>query len=242
MLSSREKKTLSLKLALFKGIGTVLKNHGHSKLSINLVAETSGVDKTFIYRHFTDFNGLLKAYVEQYDFWIRGLEDMTSREIDNHREFMKELLTKQFTEVYKNGELQQFLVWELGDKEGFTTKVAIEREIMAEKIFEQCKNVFDRYRIDLNMIYATLSAGIYYLILHKDKSTFCDFDFTTEHDTSEFLKTLHWIIDVLFDKLDVDCKLERAVIRAHKKGISIDDIVEIMELPKNKVNRLVHSY
>lgn len=242
MISSREKKAIASKMALMKTIGNVLKEKSFSKLSINVISEESGVDKAFIYRHFTDFEGLLKAYIEKRDHWLINLKEISKHPISDHRNFMKEVLSSQFKEIYANEEFQQFLVWELGDKVGFTSKVSIEREILAQPIFEQCKDVFASYRIDLNVIYAWLVAGIYYLILHKDVSTFCEYDFTQKQDVDEFLKTLNWVVDVLFDKLEADEKLDQIAIKAHAKGLSVDDVAEITGLSKNRINALVHSF
>ena len=242
MPSTREKKAVAAKMTLIKTIGKILKERGYSKLSINLVSEESGVDKTFIYRHYKDFDGLLKSYIEQQDYWLKNLKEATKGNITDFRGFMKKLLVNQFHDIYRNEEIQQFLVWELGDKEGFTTKVAIEREILAEKIFEQFKDVFSKFRIDLNVITAIFVSAIYYLILHRDKSTFCGYDFTEKQDVNEFIKTLEWLIDVLFDKLEFDNKLEQVAVKAHKKGMSVDDIAEITGLTTNKINTLVHEY
>ncbi len=242
MPSSREKKAIASKLNLLKTIGNILKDHNFSNLSINLVSEQSGVDKAFIYRHYKDFDNLLKAYIEQQDFWLANLKEITKIPISDHRKFMKDLLISQFTEIYKNEEFQQFLVWEMGDKSGFTSKVSIEREILAKPIFEQCKDILRKYRIDLNVIYAWFSAGIYYLILHKDVSTFCEYDFTIKEDVDEFLKTLTWVIDLIFDKIETNNRIEQIAINAYKKGMSIDDIAEITNLSKNLIKTLIHSY
>ncbi len=242
MPSIREKKSIASKLNLIKTIGRVLKERGYSKLSINLISEESGVDKAFIYRHYKDFDGLLKAYISQQDYWLKSLSQLAEFKIENHREFMKGLIINQFKDLYNNEELQQFLVWELGDKEGFTTSVAIEREILAEPLYAQARDVFSRYNINTNMLYAILVSAVYYLILHKDKSTFGEFDFTEKQDVDEFLKTLNWLIDVVFDKLENDDKMESVAIKAHEKGMSVDDIVEITGLSKNKVNTLIHKF
>lgn len=242
MPSIREKKSIASKLNLIKTIGRVLKEKGYAKLSINLISEESGVDKAFIYRHYTDFDGLLKAYISQQDYWLKSLSKLSAFKIEDHKQFMKDLLTNQFNDIYNNEELQQFLIWELGDKEGFTTSVAIEREVLAEELYEQERDVFRKYNINNNMIYAILISSVYYLILHKDKSTFCGFDFTEKRDLDEFLKTINWVIDVLFDKLENDNKMEGVAIKAYKKGISINDIVDITGLSKNRVNTLIHSF
>ena len=225
-----------------KAIGKILKERSYAKLSINLVSEEAKVDKAFIYRHFVDFEGLLKAYIERQDHWLINLKDLNKAPITDHRAFMKQVLVHQFTGIMSNEEFQQFLVWELGDKVGFTSKVSIEREVLAQPFFEQCKNVFADYRIDLNVVYALLSAGVYYLILHKDVSTFCEYDFTDKQDIQEFLKTLEWLIDVLFDKLEADKKLEQVAVKAYAKGLSIEDVVEITGLSINKVKALIHSF
>ncbi|MCT4646346.1 MAG: TetR family transcriptional regulator [Carboxylicivirga sp.] len=242
MPSIREKKSIASKLNLIKTIGKVLKDKGYSKLSINLISEESGVDKAFIYRHYKDFDGLLKAYISQQDYWLKSLSKLSDYKIEDHRQFMKGLVMNQFKDIYNNEELQQFLIWELGDKEGFTTSVAIEREVLAEDLYAQARDVFRRYNIDTNMLYAILISSVYYLILHKDKSTFCEFDFTEKRDVDEFLKTLNWVIDVLFDKLDNEDKMEGVAIKAHAKGMSVDDIAEITGLSKNKVNTLIHRF
>ena len=242
MANVRERKAIAAKMSLMKAIGKILKEKSYSKLSINLVSEDSGVDKAFIYRHYESFEGLLKSYIEKQDHWLANLKEITEDPIKDHRQFMKDLLTNQFLGVYANEEFQQFLVWELGDKSGFTAQVSVQREILAKPIFEQCRPVFQNYRIDLNMIYAWFSAGIYFLILHKEVSTFCEYDFTKKQDVDEFLKTLHWMIDVLFDKLEADKKLEQVAIKAFKKGLSIEDVAEITELSTSKIRTLVHSF
>lgn len=242
MANVRERKAIAARLSLMKAIGKILKEKSYSKLSINLVSEESGVDKAFIYRHYESFDGLLRAYIEKQDHWLANLKEVTKIPITDHRAFMKKLLEDQFLGVYANEEFQQFLVWELGDKAGFTAKVSVEREILAKPIFEQCRDVFKDYRIDLNVIYAWFSAGIYFLILHKEVSTFCEYDFTQKQDVDEFLKTLHWLIDVLFDKLEADKKMEDVAKRAFDKGLSIEDVAEVTGLSNSKVRALVHDF
>ena len=78
--------------------------------------------------------------------------------------------------------------------------------------------------------------------MHKEVSTFCEYDFTKKQDVDEFLKTLAWMVDLLFDKLEADQKLERMAVKAHEKGLSVEDVVEITGLSNSKVRALVHSF
>lgn len=239
MASIREKKSMQSKMALLKAIGKILKEYSYSMLSINLVSEMSGVDKAFIYRNYKDFEGLLKAYIDKQGFWLTTYKDKANDPIPDHRQYMKDVLIGFFNDLHKNEEFQQFLVWELGERGGFTSKVSVEREILAQPIFEKCKPIFEKYRIDLNVIYAWFIAGVYFLVLHKDVSTFCEYDFTLKQDIDELMKTINWMVDVLFDKLELENQMEQTVIRAYNKGITIDDIAEITNVPTNRVKALV---
>lgn len=241
MRHEREKKAIIAKNTLLKTVGKILKEESYSKLSINNVSEKSKISRTFIYRHFNDFEGLLKAYIEKQDYWLKNLDSAAAIPITDHREFMKAVTTNLFWDIYKNEELQQFLVWELGDKYGFTSKIAIEREILTEPMAAQLKDVLQRFRIDLNMVYAILVSSVYYLILHKDASTFCQYDFTNRDDVNEFIKTLHWLIDIVFDKLETEDKLETVAIKAHTKGMTAEDIADITGFTLNKVKLLIHK-
>ncbi len=239
MLNTRSRKDIATKLALTNSVGKILKKYGYAKLGINLVAKEAAIDKTVIYRKFEGFDGLLRAYVEKQDFWLMKLKECGDNKIENHRAFMKEILISQFNALYTNEELQQLLIWELGDKDGFTNSIAIKRELLAEKLFEQIKTVLEEFDINLNNIYAVFISSIYYLILHKSKSTFCEMDLTKEEDTKEFIKTIEWMIDLIFDKKETANQMEQVAIDAYKEGVSIEAIVKITKLPTDRIKELI---
>jgi len=235
----RRRNTIAVKIDLIDAVGTVLKNHGYSKLGINIVAQEAGVDKNVIYRNFKDFDTLLEEYVEKQDYWLRTMKELGKIGIENHREFMKQLLFEQFQSLYSNKELQQLLIWELGDKGNFTTSLAIKREIYSEGIIKQYQPLLDDFGVEFNSIAAIMIAGIYYLILHKDKSTFCETDINQKNERENFLNTVNWLIDLIFDKIDKVSQLEKVAINAYKEGIEIETIAKITTLSIEKIEKLV---
>lgn len=239
MVNKRRRNALATRLALIDAVGDTLKKLGYAKLKINTVAQESGMDKTAIYRNFRDFDELLEAYIESQDFWLLKLKEIGKHPIENHREFMKQILKEQFDSINSNEEFQQLLIWELGDKEGFMEAFPLKREIMAQGLFKQIGIVLEDIDVNLNAVYAILIAGINYLILHQDKSTYCNLDITKKDDKDELLKTIFWIVDLIFDKKEAISEVEQIAIKAHKKGIVIDDIAEITGLSKEKIENLV---
>jgi AcrR family transcriptional regulator len=235
----RRRNTIAVKIDLIDAVGTVLKNHGYSKLGINIVAQEAGVDKNVIYRNFNDFDTLLEAYVEKQDYWLKTMKEFGKIKIENHREFMKQLLLEQFNTLYSNRELQQLLIWELGDKGDFTTSLAVKREIYSEGIIKQYQPLLDDFGVDFNSIAAMMIAGIYYLILHKDKSTFCETDINHKNEREDFMNAINWLVDLVFDKREKVSEIEKVAINAYKEGIEIKTISKITTLSIEKIKSIV---
>jgi AcrR family transcriptional regulator len=237
----RRRNSVAIKMDLIDAVGSVLKKNGFAKLGINLVAEEAKVDKNVIYRNFEDFANLLNTYVEKQDFWLMVLKKYGEEKIEDHRAFMKQILTNQFKTVYSNKEFQQLLLWELGDRDDFTTHMAIKREILAEGIFSQYHSLLDSFGVKFNAIPAILISSIYYLILHKDKSTFCEVDLTKKNDRDEFINAIVWLIDLIFDKVESKNETERIARNALHEGIDVDTISRITGLSMEETKALKNN-
>ncbi len=235
----RRRNTLAVKMDLVNAVGTTLKKYGFSKLGISLVAQEAKVDKTVIYRNYTDFDKLLEAYIEKQDYWLQALKEVGENKIDDKREFMKQVLIDQFNTIYASKELQQLLIWGLSDNKGYISTIALKREIMSEGINEQYGSLLDDYGLKFNYISALMIAGIYYIVLNKDQSTFCNTDINTKKDKQEFIAILEWLVDLVFDKMEKINEMEQVAIRAHKNGINNEVIAEITNLSIERISEII---
>lgn len=235
----RKTKAITAQMALMEGVARVLAKHGFHKLGINLVAEEAGVDKNVIYRYFDGFDSLLHIYVEKQDYWLNAIKKHGETKIENHREFMKAMMVEQFDTQMKNTELRELLIWELGDKQGFASNIAIKRELLSEKLVEQYEKLLDGCGVGFNNFSALLISGIYYLALHKDKSTFCKIDLNKKEDQKNFKEFIEWIIDLVFDKIEHGNKIKQVAIKAYEKGNTIEDVAYITGLSVEQVSVLL---
>ncbi len=235
MATARDIKEAKYRQALLDAVGEILKEGSFAKLGINIISERAKVDKAFVYRKYGDFSGLLDEYLNKKDFWYRAFEELKDLNIEDHKSFMKQILRSQFENIYKNEELQQFLVWELGDKEGVTSKVAVTREILAEKMLQQTRLVLDDINLNLNNVYALFIAGIYYLILHREKSTFCNLDITNKQGRAQLLETIDLLVDIIFKENERILEMEQAILRAKKLGLPTEDIAYVLGLPSHLI-------
>lgn len=221
---------------LLEAVSQVIKDKGYINLNINNVCEYADVDRNAIYRHFGDFETLLTQFIESRDYWLNSLDEVKDIKIKDHKVFLKQMLISQYDTINSNVELQQLLIWELGEFSLRTKAIAERREILSEKLIKQFEEHFKRSKIDFNTITAIMIAGIYYLVLHKKHSTFCLVDFIKEKE--RVLRAIDQLVDILFEaKTKIDNTKEIA-IRALNKGIKKEDVAEITGLEINEIEKL----
>lgn len=195
-----KKKKLVSKQKFLKAVGTILKKEGYQKLGVNRVAEVAGVDKSSLYYHFGSFDNLLEQYVLVNDYWLGVFkEPMHMERGTNIIDTGKEMILHQFDSVIRNEELQAFLRWELSENKGIPKYIAELREEMGQDMLQAFQQYFKDTDIDLEMVAAIMISSIYYLILHRNQSTFCNIDINKKEDEERFKKTISKIVDLLVE-------------------------------------------
>lgn len=229
-----------MRLDLLDAVRDVLKEQGFLNLNINNVAKQADVDRNAIYRHFGSFDNLLSHYIESKDFWLESLEKVKDVKIEDHKAFIKQILTNQYETLNNNVELQQLVVWELSELSLRTKTIAQRREILSEKLIRQFEDHFKgENQPDINVISAIMIAGIYYLVVHKRHSTFCLVDFVKEKE--RVLKGIDQWIDILFEARENKTKEEQIALRALEKGLDHELIAGITGLSKEQVLKLANT-
>ncbi len=235
----KRRKAISVKMALIEGVGDVLVKHGFHKLGINIVSEEANVSKALIYKYYGSFDDLLRAYIEKQDYWINVLKEHGKNKVENQREFVKELMFRQIDFQLKNKEFSELLIWGLADKEDFASTVTIKRELMSEELLRQYSHLLASHGINFNHFIAVLVSSIYYLIMHKDKTTFCGLDLNKKKDQADFKMFISWLVDLVFDKIEEKEKINQIVRKAQQKGLSVEDIAEITGLSTEEVQKIL---
>jgi AcrR family transcriptional regulator len=220
---------------LLDAVGKTLKERGFNQLGINTVAEMAGTDKNAIYRHFGSFEQLLDQYLEKQDFWLKSLSTYKDTKVENHKQFIKDLLLGQYETINRNKELQQLLIWELGELSQRTKSLSQRREQLSEAILKQYESHFQG-EMDFNVMMSIIIAGIYYLILHKEHSTFCLVDFKNEKDRIH--KGIDQLIEIIFQARDNLQIKEQIAINAIKNGLDTQTVSKITELSLSRVEDL----
>ena len=238
MITKRERNSITAKMDMLNAVRTALIKHGFARLGINVVAEEASIDKSAIYRYFGNFEGLLAAYIDKQDYWLQSIQQYTPK--DNlTKELGKKLIREQFEALYNNEELQELIRWEIAEKGNLSAPITVKREIYSQGILQETRKILDNCGINFNFILSIILGGIYYIVLHKEKGAFCEVDILHKKQKDELIKTIDWLIDLFFETNETQGKMKQIAINASKKGLTNNDIADILEISEEDAKALL---
>lgn len=158
------------KQKLLEAVGEIVRRDGFASLGINAIAKEAKTDKVLIYRYFNGIDGLLEEYVRSKDFYLNAkplYEKYLTKKKPDIVALAEELFIGQLQAVLKDPEWMEFLIWELGNKNELTTRVAMQREALAVEVLGKLSAKKAKGHVDIPALVSLLLSGIYYLALRS---------------------------------------------------------------------------
>lgn len=93
--------------------------------------------------------------------------------------------------------LQRLLVWELAEDNPTTRRLATSREQFYAEVFAGYKHLFEGTGLHIDIISALINAGIYYLVLHRKRSTFWGVDFYKRSERKRLLEATDQLLTLI---------------------------------------------
>ncbi|WP_018627110.1 TetR/AcrR family transcriptional regulator [Niabella aurantiaca] len=188
------------KKKLIDAVGRILIREGFQNIKVNKIAAVSGLSKKLIYNYFGGLEGLIKAYLEQVDFW-----KIEEQKLDNggksalpeiSKDFMFQLLRDDFEYLYESAEMQKIVLWGISVKNKTLRELSDEREELGKRVFEKADAFFENSQVDFRATVAILVSSIYYMVLHAKTSgsRMCGIDVSTKEGKERVLKALERLI------------------------------------------------
>lgn len=223
---------------VMKAVSRVMEEQGFSKLGINSVSEAAGVEKPFIYRNYSTFEKVLEEYVLRNDYWMtfilqRALNDQVDiqKPVDIPRIYSN-LLVELFTVIDEKRDFRNIILWELYEDTPFIRKIAQRREAETTEEIALLEQYFENSGVDIAAITSLFIAGIYYLVLHRNISTFCGIDFKTKEGKKRVVEMLKYLSRLMFEHIEYNQKMAKKMLA---KGLDINLIAELTELSVEEI-------
>ena len=160
------KNRLTTEQNLLRAVNEVVEQGGFEALGINAIATKAGVSKVLIYRYFNSLEGLIAAYITQYDFWINLNLELPGKE--QLGDFIKAMFANQITSLRENYALRRLYRWELATDNPFVAELRQRREEKGMHLI-RCISEISGHPIEDVAFFATLiSSSMSYLALLEE--------------------------------------------------------------------------
>ena len=156
---------------LLETIGKMISNDGFEKIGINAVATQSGVSKILIYRYFGSVEGLMAAYIRQYDFLLNFPIEFPNRE--QLPSFVRNIFQEQIEQLRNNPTLKRLYRWELSCNNDMIVKLREQREKIGVTLVEKVSELTGYPQKEIAVLASFLSASITYLVMRDRFSAQC---------------------------------------------------------------------
>jgi AcrR family transcriptional regulator len=178
-------------------VTTLIEDVGFANVTLTAVAQRAKIEASVFYRRYENLDELFDEYTRKYDYWLAGITELLPADL-NEEDSLRWIMRNLITALYKNRVMQQLLVWELSDDNEVTRRTATLREKINESLIGLLETKFENSGWDMNVVVSMLIGGVYYLILHRMRSTFCNVDFGTRKGKERMLQTVDQMIQVIF--------------------------------------------
>jgi len=227
-----------LKEATLRAVSELSKEKGLSRITMVDIGEKAGIRVDVLKRNYTSVEKILSLYAASVDYWISDLFTPKHPMATINEKVMTEVLTNLANALYNDSEMQKLLFWELSEDNPTTRRLAANRELFYADVFTRYNDLFKDTGLHIDIISALINAGIYYLILHRKRSTFWGVDFSKRPERKRFIEAIGQVITLVFNTLEQQKQTVEIARKLKLKGVALDVIAECTGLSNEFVKQL----
>jgi AcrR family transcriptional regulator len=222
--------TFAIERDILNAVSEAISELGFARLNLKEVLDRGNVSLPVVYSHFGSLEKLTDKYVEKHDYWLNQTIDTDPASVTNPKEYYIASCESLIKSLYKNKELQQLFIWEMAENNPTTHRTSRKREAATEKLISYFEELFQGSGIDIKAVTAIIIGGIYHITLRKDRSTFCNTDFTKKAGQEKLISASKTIISLLYDRLEEQRKREVAIVKLLAEGVDKDIICRAYDI------------
>ena len=222
--------------AIANAMDKLVKEHGLLKVTANMVIEEAKIESPVFYNRYDTIDDLIYERLSETDFWIK--DTLPFREIEKigPEEYYVQTLLKLMETLRNSKTAREVLIWELMSESEAAYKIARLKEMENEALLVYYSKLYEKKSINIRAMTSLLISGIYYLLIHKDKSTFCGLDINKKDGREAIENLIRNIVKGLFSDLEqtfIDSRTINAAKRMAEKGIDIKTISDVLEIDED---------
>lgn len=183
--------------AINKAAVAQIKKKGFSLALVTDIVKRAKIEPIVFYNRYKNLDEFYDEFVKNYDYWLSDLVRDSMEEIGSEEGYSN-ILEKLLTNLMQEEIMTELLRWEIAEGNHITERTSRLREFHAIELINSYSELYHRENFDIPAITAILVAGIYYLVLHKDRSTFAGIDINTIPGKRRMLRAIRNISSLMF--------------------------------------------
>ena len=179
-------------------VESVLKR-GFSGSLVSEIIKKAKVEPVVFYNRYHNLEEFFSEFVKGYDYWFSDVAKEANKQEKPYDQFIALIEGLQECLIEKSV-MQELIRWEIAEGNDTTKRTASIREMFTLPLAEKYDDLFKNSGIDFVAIATIFVSGLYYLYLHKDRSTFCNIDMNTEEGRNRINQAIKFLSKLLFSK------------------------------------------
>lgn len=179
-------------------VESVLKR-GFSGSLVSEIIKKARIEPVVFYNRYQNLEEFFSEFVKGYDYWFSDVAKEANKRETPHDQFIALIEGLQECMIEKSV-MQELIRWEIAEGNDITKRTASIREMFTLPLAEKYDDLFKNSGIDFVAIATIIVSGLYYLYLHKDRSTFCNIDMNTEEGRNRVNQAIKFLSELLFSK------------------------------------------
>ena len=179
-------------------VESVLKR-GFSGSLVSEIIKKAKIEPIVFYNRYQNLEEFFSEFVKGYDYWFSDVAKEANKRETSYDQFIALIEGLQECMIEKSV-MQELIRWEIAEGNDITKRTASIREMFTIPLAEKYDDLFKNSGIDFVAIATIIVSGLYYLYLHKDRSTFCNIDMNTEEGRDRINQAIKFLSELLFSK------------------------------------------
>lgn len=224
---------------ILDAVASLIKEVGFSKITLPAIAQAANINISVIYRHFDTLDNLLDQYIHKFDYWLNDILDIDQAAVANDTTSILHTIAERFIKsLSRDKEMQRLMIWELTENNKSTRRSAQQRDTTVEKVIPLYESLLTGIDINPRAVLAIVVAGMYYIILRKERSTFCSIDFNSKQGKELLADTMVKIITYLNKQGEQEERIKEIARKLKLNNIDEQIIIQSTGLSKEDLRLL----
>lgn len=185
--------------AIHKVAVSQIKKKGFSLALVTDIVKRAKIEPVVFYNRYKNLDEFYDTFVKDYDYWLSDLVRDSIENIDSEEAYSN-VIEKILNNLLSDDIMTELLRWEVAEGNNITERTARLRTMHAVDIFRNYEEKHAGIGIDVTAVSALLVAGIYYMLLHKDRSSMIGIDINQAAGKRRIVNAIREISRLIFQE------------------------------------------